>query len=233
MNKKTDLYWLQLFGEGSNDTGVTAGAAAQQTGVTAPPSAAQAPAAGVQEDADAADFEALIKGRYKQHFNEKVQSILRKRLKEEGKAEPAGFSQGQPDSADAFTPEVPPVQLEQVLGEWKQQEQQTRQLYPGFSMEQELQSPRFRRLILSGVDLRTAYEVMHQHQILPAAMEYAARTVEQNLARKIAAGVHRPDENGMQVRSSAYVKGDVSGFSRKDIDDVARRVARGERVTFG
>ena len=100
-------------------------------------------------------------------------------------------------------------------------------------MEQELRDPMFVRLILSDVPLRTAYEVLHQHQIVPAAMEYAARTVEQNLARKIAAGSHRPDENGMQVRSSAYVKGDVSKFSKRDIDDVARRVARGERVTFG
>ena len=233
MNLQTGLFWLQLFAEGSNDTGVTAEAAAQQTGVTAPPSAAQAPDAGVQEDVDAADFEALIKGKYKQHFDEKVQSILRRRLKDDRKAEPAEASETQPETGEADAPAFSPARLENILGAWKQQEQETCELYPGFSMEQELRDPMFVRLILSDVPLRTAYEVLHQHQIVPAAMEYAARTVEQNLARKIAAGSHRPDENGMQVRSSAYVKGDVSKFSKRDIDDVARRVARGERVTFG
>ena len=128
MNLQTGLFWLQLFAEGSNDTGVTAEAAAQQTGVTAPPSAAQAPDAGVQEDVDAADFEALIKGKYKQHFDEKVQSILRRRLKDDRKAEPAEASETQPETGEADAPAFSPARLENILGAWKQQEQETCEL---------------------------------------------------------------------------------------------------------
>ena len=100
-------------------------------------------------------------------------------------------------------------------------------------MEQELKNPRFVKLITNNVDIRTAYEVMHRDEIIPAAMQYAAQAVEQNLSRKIAAGGLRPPENGTGSRAAATVRSDVSKLSKADIDEVIRRVANGERVSFG
>ena len=229
MNNQTGLFCLQLFAEGSNDTGVTAEAAAQHTGVTALEKPEQAPDAAVPEPMEDpnASFDALIKGKYKPQFQAIVQDIVRKRLA--GK-DPEGAGQEEP----AVTQDAPPRdhaamedltqklrELDQRSRAWRQDAQKVKALYPAFV-----------NLLGSGVDLRTAYEVVHNHEILPAAMEYAARTVEAALAKKIAAGTNRPHENGMSVRSSAYLKGDVSKFSKQEVDAIARRVARGERVSF-
>jgi len=234
-NKENSLALLQLFAEGQG-AGVNAEAAAQQSGVTAPDNGAQVLDAGVPDEAEDMDaaFEELIKGKFKAQYQTKVQDILRKRLKDAKQTADAG----QPDS-ESGVPEVeshpnqPAAQVEDLMAVWNQQEQETRNLYPAFDMRAEIQNPLFVKLIMNDVDVRTAYEVLHRHEIVPAAMEYAARTVEASLAKRIAAGSARPDENGMGFQASAVVKGDVSKFSKRDIDDVARRVARGERITFG
>lgn len=241
MNEQYGLFCLQLFAEGSNDTGVTAEAAAQHTGVTAPEKPEQAPDAAVPEPMEDpnASFDALIKGKYKPQFQAIVQDIVRKRLAGKdpegaGQEEPALMQDAPPQDHAAMEDLTQKLRtLDQRSRAWQQDAQKVKALYPAFDMRQECLNPTFVNLLGSGVDLRTAYEVVHNHEILPAAMEYAARTVEAALAKKIAAGTNRPHENGMSVRSSAYLKGDVSKFSKQEVDAIARRVARGERVTFG
>ena len=122
---------------------------------------------------------------------------------------------------------------EKIHAVWMQQEQATKQVYPSFNMEAELQNPEFVNLISNNVDVRTAYEVLHRDEIIPAAMQFAAQAVEKNISKKIAANGARPNENGMGAAASAVVKSDVSKLTKMDIDEIARRVARGERVTFG
>lgn len=116
---------------------------------------------------------------------------------------------------------------------WIKQEQDVKNIYPAFDMKAEMQNPEFVNLLRANVDLRTAYEVLHRDEIIPAAMQFAAKTVEQNISKKIAANGARPSENGAGSQAPAVVKSDVSKLTKQDIDEVARRVARGERVTFG
>ena len=78
--------------------------------------------------------------------------------------------------------------------------------------------------------MRTAYEVLHKDEIIPAAMQFTAKTVESKLAKKIAAGGQRPAENGMGSGSPAVVKSDPSQWTRADREEIRRRVARGEKI---
>lgn len=105
-------------------------------------------------------------------------------------------------------------------------------VYPGFNIEAELQNPKFYDLIKNNVDVRTAYEVIHKDEIIPAAMQFTAKQVEQKLTNKIIAGGARPMENGISSQSSAVVKSDVSQLSKEDMAEINRRVARGERIVF-
>lgn len=105
-------------------------------------------------------------------------------------------------------------------------------VYPGFDIEAELQNPRFTDLIKNNVDVRTAYEVIHKDEIIPAAMQFTAKQIEQKLTNKIIAGGSRPIENGISSQSSAVVKSDVSQLSKEDRAEIIRRVARGERIVF-
>ena len=116
---------------------------------------------------------------------------------------------------------------------WMQQADDTKKVYPAFDLKAELNNSKFVDLLRSNIDVRTAYEVVHKDEIIPAAMQFTAQTVESKLAKKIASNGARPSENGMSSQSAAVVKSDVSKLTKYDIDEVARRVARGEKISFG
>ena len=115
---------------------------------------------------------------------------------------------------------------------WMQQAEQTKTVYPSFDMDAELQNPEFKKLLRSNVDVRTAYEVLHKDEIIPAAMQFTAKAVEQKLANKVMANGARPTENGISDKSSVVVKSDVSQLSKADRDEIIRRVQRGEKIKF-
>ena len=115
---------------------------------------------------------------------------------------------------------------------WMQQADQTKQVYPSFNLEAEMQNPDFLDLLKSNVNVKTAYEVIHMSEIIPAAMQFTAQTVEGKIAKKIASNGARPSENGMSSQSAAVVKSDVSQLSKADRAEIIRRVQRGEKIRF-
>lgn len=115
---------------------------------------------------------------------------------------------------------------------WLQQAEETKKVYPGFDLNAETENPKFMELLNSNIDVRTAYEVLHMNEIIPAAMQFSAKTVESKIASKIASGASRPAENGMNSGSAAVVKSDVSQLTKADRQEIIRRVARGEKIRF-
>lgn len=120
-----------------------------------------------------------------------------------------------------------------LYAQWMQQADSTRAIYPSFDLNSEMQNPEFIKLLRSNVDVRTAYEVLHKDEIIHGAMQFTAKTVEQKLTNKIIANGARPTENGNSSQGAAVVKSDVSKLTRADRDEIARKVARGEKITFG
>lgn len=297
---------LQFLAEGGGDggtgaegaTGVTGVAAAPQTkGAKNPLADVQygimnegAPAAEVQDAATPdrnAEFEKLIRGEYKDLYNQRVQDTIQKRLKSTQEtvdkfnamspmldmlsrkygvdaSDIDGLSKAiEEDDAyyedEAMEKGISVQQLKEIrkmerenaelkrqmnekatqenaaklYAAWMDQAQQAKAVYPSFNLEAEMQNPQFVNLLRSNVDVRTAFEVLHKDEILPAAMQYTAKTVEQKLAKKIAAGGARPVENGISSQSAARVKSDVSQLSKADRDEIIRRVQRGEKISFG
>ena len=119
---------------------------------------------------------------------------------------------------------------DRLYASWMNQAEEAKKVYPGFDMKSEMNNPEFVKLLRSNVDVRTAYEVLHKDEIIPAAMQFTAKTVESKLAKKIAAGGQRPAENGMGSGSPAVVKSDPSQWTRADREEIRRRVARGEKI---
>ena len=115
---------------------------------------------------------------------------------------------------------------------WMQQAEDAKKVYPSFDLKAEMNNPRFVDLLRSNIDVRTAYEVLHKDEIIPAAMQFTAKTVESKLAKSIAANGARPSENGMSSQSAAVVKSDVSQLSKADRAEIIRRVQRGEKIRF-
>ena len=121
----------------------------------------------------------------------------------------------------------------ELYSAWINQSEQLKSVYPSFNLEGELQNPKFVDLLkVPGVDVRTAYELIHKDEIIAGAMQFTAKTVEQKIANKIMANGARPNENGMSSQSAAVVKSDVSQLSKADRQEIIRRVARGEKIRF-
>ena len=121
---------------------------------------------------------------------------------------------------------------DRIYAQWMQESEALKGVYPSFDLNAELQNPRFVDLLKNNVDVRTAYEVLHKDEIIPAAMQFTAKQVEQKLTNKILSGGSRPQENGISQTSSAVIKSDVSQLSKEDRQEIIRRVARGEKIRF-
>ena len=115
---------------------------------------------------------------------------------------------------------------------WMQQADEAKKVYPSFDLRTEMNNPKFVDLLRSNIDVRTAYEVLHKDEIIPAAMQFTAQTVESKLAKSIASNGARPSENGMSSQSASLVKSDVSQLSKADRAEIIRRVQRGEKIRF-
>lgn len=241
---------LQLFAEGAD------GGTAQFTGDTE--AVAAPPATGEEGASDAGmqdlkrEFEQLIKGKYKAAYDERLQDTLKKRLRDhkeladrmealtpvlETMAGRYGVEPGDiPALQQALAAEEAPsrtAELAQAQAEdWAAQAEALRQRYPKFDLKQALRDPRFARLLQGGAEVGAAYEVLNKDLVLPQAMHYTAKLVEQKLAGKMLAEAARPAENGTAGGSAAVVRQDVSHMSRLDRAEIIRRVQKGEKIRF-
>lgn len=120
---------------------------------------------------------------------------------------------------------------------WMQQADQVKQTYGDFDLRSEIGNPetgeRFVSLLRNGIDVKTAYEVIHKDEIIGGAMQYTAQRVEKQVTDTIRARGMRPAENGSSGNAAAVVrKADVNSWTRKDREEVSRRVMRGEKITL-
>ena len=121
----------------------------------------------------------------------------------------------------------------QQYSAWMKQAEDAKLTYPSLDLNTEAKNPQFLRLLNSGVDVATAYAVIHKDEIIPAAMQYTAQAVERKITNKVIANGARPNENGISSQSATVTKSDVSQLTKADRAEVLRRVARGEKISFG
>lgn len=121
----------------------------------------------------------------------------------------------------------------QQYATWMRQAEEAKKLYPNLNFEAETQNPDFRKLLLAGIDVGSAYMVIHKDEIIPAAMQHAAKVAEQKVTNKVIANGARPSENGNSSQSASVSKSDVSTLTKADRAEIIRRVQRGEKISFG
>ena len=170
----------------------------------------------IEEDDSYFEEEALEKGVTVEQLKE-----IRKMEKENAELKRQMAEQNRRDNAN------------RQYAQWMEQADKAKAVYPSFNLNAELQNPQFLNLLRSNVDVRTAYEVIHKDEIIPAAMQFAAKAVEQKITNKIIANGARPAENGNSSQGATVTKSDVSQLTKADRAEIARRVARGEKISFG
>lgn len=104
--------------------------------------------------------------------------------------------------------------------------------YPDFNLAEEIDNPKFVELMRSGVDMKTAYEVLHHNDILESIRRENALEAKKKAAMELEARNNRPVENGLSSQSSAVFKKDVSLLTPEERAEIAKRAAKGEIITF-
>ena len=181
---------------------------------------------------DASDIDALTKAMndddsyFEQEAMEKGISVeqlkeFKKMEKENAELRKARDEQARKENAD------------RLYAKWTQEAEATKMVYPNFNLETEVRNnPKFVELLRNNIDVRSAYEVTHKDEIIAGAMQFAVKEAESKLTNSIIANGSRPSENGISSKGASQVKSDVSKLTKAEREDIARRVARGEKISF-
>ncbi len=124
------------------------------------------------------------------------------------------------------------AQMKEKVEALYKQSSETKEEYPDFDIAKESENPKFASLIKSGIDVKTAYEVIHHDDIISKIVDKTAKETQKKTAESIRSVQSRPQENGTGDNSSALIVKDVTKLTRKERAEIAKRVARGENITF-
>lgn len=121
-------------------------------------------------------------------------------------------------------------QSDQIYQKWMEQSEEAKRYYPNFDFAAEVENKDFNDLLKYGIDVKTAYEVVHKDEIIGGAMQYTADRVRQQTVDNIQARGNRPRENGMRSQPGIQAKTDPKSFTKEDRAEIIRRVERGETI---
>lgn len=117
--------------------------------------------------------------------------------------------------------------------EWEADASELQEAFPAFDLGLEIEhNEQFKQLLDSGVDVRTAFLTSHMDEILNGANAYAQKTATANVVNTIQQRAARPMEGALNHAPAIQRKSDPSSLSNEDLDEINRRVAAGEIVSF-
>ena len=127
--------------------------------------------------------------------------------------------------------------VRQQYATWVGEASEVKKAYPDFDLDKELLNPDFRGLIAQknpqyAISMKQAYELCHLNDIKESIKSEASQATEQNVVNNIRARGKRPVEGAVQGQGGVIVKDDVSKLTKKDRAEIAKRVLRGETITF-
>ena len=134
---------------------------------------------------------------------------------------------------ESFGESLKNAEAESVLASWRREEQATREIYPSFSMKNELlNEPMFGTLLKSGVGVRRAYECVHLEEIIGSAIRYAVADIGRKTALNSSRAQSRPGENSVLDRAASVARTDVNSLTDRDIKRILAEVSRGAKISF-
>ena len=123
-------------------------------------------------------------------------------------------------------------QRQETAQRWAQEAQALQKVYPGFDIRNELSDPGFMAALQAGAPMQMIYEGKYHAQLMQQANAQTAARTEKAVTDNIRAKGQRPQENGASSGAGFTYKQDPSKLTMKDFEEIQRRVARGEKITF-
>ena len=128
--------------------------------------------------------------------------------------------------------ELGQAKFQQQIDAWYREADGVKEIYPSFDFKTEAQNPEFISLLRNGNSVEHAYKIIHFDELTQNAARVAAQTADAQAQARIKQKASRPSENGTSSQSAAIVRNDVASLTRKERAEIARRVQRGDRITF-
>ena len=112
----------------------------------------------------------------------------------------------------------------------RQNAEKTKQQFPQFDLDTEMQNEKFRRLCaVNNGDTTSAYMACHWNEILPATVQMASQQIKEQTAKAVASNKSRPIENGISSVAPSVVKQNFKGMSLAEIRAYADEQRRSGR----
>lgn len=111
---------------------------------------------------------------------------------------------------------------------WTKEAEELKQVYPDFNLQEFVSDPQNVEYLKHHVPMRMVYEYANRDAI----MQDTVANAQKNMADNIRAKGNRPKENGAAQKPGVIVKDNVENLTNDDIDEIMRRVARGEVISF-
>ena len=208
--------------------------------------------AGREDDESAIDeeFGKLIKGKYKNAYAKRTQSMINRRFREVKElenlrrtaAEVYGVADVTEDVASAIKAGRPSPERDGaaraavgVADEYDRlmaEADEVKKIYPSFDVAKEAENPLFSKLVASGVGIKAAYEAIHHDSIVAGAMMLAAKRVADAARRGTVLPASRPGEGASMPTAAADPRPDVRTMSADDVRRILKRAENGEVIRF-
>ena len=127
---------------------------------------------------------------------------------------------------------VQQARIAELQAGWDREAEQLKAQYPDFNMAEVLANPDVEKMMRSGVSMTNAYRSAYFDHILKQQQAATARQVEQGVVNRMQQRNARPGENGTRPGGAVQTKIDVSHMSRKEMEEMEKRVMRGEVITL-
>lgn len=127
---------------------------------------------------------------------------------------------------------VQQARIAELQAGWDREAEQLKAQYPDFNMAEVLANPEVEKMMRSGVSMTNAYRSAYFDHILKQQQAATARQVEQGVVSRMQQRNARPGENGTRPGGAVQTKIDVSHMSRKEMEEMEKRVMRGEVITL-
>ena len=124
------------------------------------------------------------------------------------------------------------ARIAELQAGWDREAEQLKAQYPDFNMAEVLAHPEVEKMMRSGVSMTNAYRSAYFDHILKQQQAATARQVEQGVVNRMQQRNARPGENGTRPGGAVQTKIDVSHMSRKEMEEMEKRVMRGEVITL-
>ena len=190
------------------------------------------PSAAEIRRAERAEYERLIKSRFKDFYTEDTQKLINRRFRKYKELEER--LNAEEERRALLAEESKKLTRDELVAKIRESSDSLKREFCDFSEELAINSEKFMEIasaLLScgGFGISDAYKLSYFDEIVGKSALEAARAAEERVLGEIKSKRARPDENGLSRRSTASPF-DVSNLTREERARLAKRAAGGERI---